>query len=266
MATADQRKPDEFARLMVMGPSGTGKTGSLLPLILDGYRVRVIDMDNGLGWLVNKLKQSHPEFLKNLDFQTFKDKRKMTLGGPMIVGVPNAYTKAITALDKWDDGSSPQTWGDKDILVIDSLTFLGNAAYDWQNALNPPKQGSGQDSRRIYGLAQDAIADVLDAITSPEFRTHVIVMTHVRWTYVVDDKGNRTVVKGGPSSIGEALTDRIGTYFNTMGLVENIGGKRKITFQSTGLIDLKSEVVNLPPTPLPIETALSTFFKAAKGS
>lgn len=265
MASAANHPSGELVRLLVMGPSGTGKTGALLSLLLAGYKVNVIDMDNGLDWLVNKLKKDHPDLLPKLDYQTFRDKIKLTSSGPILDGVPKAYTNAVAALGKWDDGSIPSEWGPDRILVLDSLTFFGNSAYNWRDVLNPPKQGSQRDNRQIYGLAQDSVAEILDAITSPEFRTNVIVFTHVRWSYITDDKGNRTVVKGGPSSIGDALTDKIGTYFNTVGLCEQSMGKRTITFQPTGLIDLKSAAVNLPAGKLPLETGLATFFKAARG-
>lgn len=265
MPSATQHPSSEFVRLLVMGPSGSAKTGSLLSLLLAGYKVSVIDMDNGLDWLVNKLRKDHPDKLENLDYQTFKDKFSMTAAGPVYKGIPDAYTRAVKALDKWDDGTSPATWGPDRVLVIDSLTFFGNAAYNWKDALNP----SVKDKRQIYGNAQDAVSDILDAVTAPDFRTNLIVFTHVRWKYVEDDKGNRTVVGGGPSSIGEALMDRIGTYFNSVGLTSTTGigsgAKRSVTFMPTGLIDLKSSAVNLTQKDLPIETALATFFKAAKG-
>ena len=262
MPTADQHPSTDFTRLLLMGPSGTGKTGSLLSLLQAGYKVSVLDMDNGLDWLVNKLRKDHPELLPNLSYQTFKDKYKMTAGGPQYVGVPKAYTGAIQALEKWDDGTVPSEWGPDRILVLDSLTFFGNAAYNWKDALNP----TAKDKRQIYGAAQDAVADILDALTSPDFKTNVIVFTHVRWKYVQDDEGNRNVVGAGPSSIGDALTDRIGTYFNTVGMCEKNQGseRRTIRFHSTGLFDLKTSAVNLPAGPQPLETGLATFFKAAR--
>lgn len=264
MPTADQHPSSDFARLLVMGVSGTGKTGGLLSLLLAGYKVSVLDMDNGLDWLVNKLRKSHPELLKNLSYMTFKDKYKMTAGGPIYAGIPKAYTGAIQALEKWDDGTVPSEWGPDRILALDSLTFFSNAAYSWKDALNP----SVKDKRQIYGEAQGAVADILDAITSPDFKTNVIVFTHVRWTTVTDDKGNVNVIKGGPSSIGEALTDKIGTYFNTVGLAETVGSgaslKRQIRFTSNGLVDLKNAAVAMPETPVPLATGLADYFKALK--
>lgn len=265
MPTADQHSSSEFTRLLVMGPSGSGKTGGLLALLKAGYKVGVVDMDNGLDWLVNKLRADHPELLQNLSYQTFKDKFKMTAAGPIYDGIPNAYTKAVQAMGKWDDGTIPSEWGAERIFVLDSLTFFGNAAYNWKDALNP----SVKDKRQIYGNAQDAVADILDTITSPDFRTNVVVFTHVRWETVIDEKGNENVVKGGPSAIGRALTDRIGTYFNSVGLAESVGAgattRRQIRFTPTGLIDLKTSAVKLTGQPLPLETAMADFFKAARG-
>lgn len=265
MPTADQHPSSDFARLLVMGPSGTGKTGGLLSLLQAGYKVGVIDMDNGLDWLVNKLRKDHPELLPNLSFQTFRDKFKMSDAGPSYVGIPKAYTNAIKALDKWDDGTVPSDWGPDRILVLDSLTFFGNSAYNWKDALNP----GVKDKRQIFGNAQDAVSDILDAVTSPEFRTNVIVFTHVRWNKVYDDKGNETIVSGGPSAIGAALTERIGTYFNSVGLTELVGfgatARRQISFKSTGLIPLKSAAIGLDGQTFPLATGLADFFKAVKG-
>jgi hypothetical protein len=265
MPKASSHQSNDFVRLLIMGPSGSGKTGGLLSLLKDGYQVSVLDMDNGLDWLVNKIKAEDPALLENLDYQTFRDKYKMTATGPQYVGVPKAYTSAIQALDKWDDGTVPSEWGPKRILVLDSLTFFGNSAYNWKDALNP----GAKDKRQIYGAAQDAVADILDAITSPEFKTNVMVFTHVRWKTRTDDQGNTVTIGGGPSAIGEALMDRIGTYFNSVGLAEATGQgasvKRTVRFTPTGLIDLKTSAVKLPATPLPLETAYSDFFKAAKG-
>ena len=266
MPSAADHPSSKFTRLLVMGPSGTGKTGGLLSLILAGFQVRVIDMDNGLDWLINKLKRDHPDKLKNLAYMgPFRDKFKMTDAGPIYDGIPKAYTNSIKALQKWDDGTVPSEWGSDHVLALDSLTFFGNAAYNWQDALNP----GVKDKRQIYGSAQSAVADILDAITSDAFHANVIVFTHVRWKTVTDDKGNTSIIGGGPSSIGEALTDKIGTYFNNVGLAERTGSgaseKRQIRFTSNGLVDLKSSALSLPTTPLPLESALATFFKAARG-
>lgn len=265
MPTADQHQSSEFVRACIMGPSGTGKSGALLSLLLAGYEVGVVDMDNGLDWLVNKLRAEHPELLKKLSYQTFKDKYKLTNAGPIYEGVPKAYTNAVKAMEKWDDGTVPSEWGPNRIFVLDSLTFFGEAAWRWRDALMPVGKSGFKDNRAVYGEAQNAVADILDAITSPAFQANVLVLTHVRWRKVTDEKGNVSIVGGGPSSIGEALTDRIGTYFNTMGLCENNMGKRTMRFHANGLVDLKTSAVNLPPLPLPIDSALATFFKAAKG-
>jgi hypothetical protein len=266
MPNAAEHQSAQFTKMLLLGPSGSGKTGALLSLILAGYRVSVIDMDNGLDWLVNKLKKDHPDKLGLLDFQTFKDKFKMTAAGPQYNGIPNAYTRAVQSLEKWDDGTVPSEWGPDRILVLDSLTFFGDAAYNWKDALNP----TVKDKRQIYGEAQGAVADILGAVTSSDFRTNVIVNTHIRWVYTTDSQGNRNLVKGGPSSIGEALMDKIGTYFNNVGLFETSGSgpavKRTIRFTNTGLIDLKTSAVSMPSTAIPIETGLADFFKAAKSA
>lgn len=261
MPKASEHKSAEFTKLLIMGPSGTGKTGGLLSLLRAGYEVGVIDMDNGLDWLINYLKKYEPQLLDLLSYQTFRDKFKMSAAGPVYEGIPNAYTKAVQALGKWDDGTSPQEWGAKKILALDSLTFFGQSAFHWKDALNP----GAKDKRTIYFDAQTAVGNILDTITSDAFRTNVMVFTHVRWKTVTDDKGNTTTLGGAPSSIGEALSEKIGTYFNTVGRAESINGKRQITFKSDGMFDLKTSAVGLENVPLPLETAYAKFFEAARG-
>lgn len=261
MPKATEHKSTEFTKILVMGPSGTGKTGGLLSLLRAGYEVGVIDMDNGLDWLVNYCRKFEPELLDKLSFQTFRDKFKMTATGAVYEGIPNAYTKAVAALGKWDDGTAPQEWGPKKILVLDSLTFFGTAAFHWKDALNP----GAKDKRSIYFDAQTAVAQILDTITSEAFRTNVMVFTHVRWKTVTDDKGNSTVIGAEPSAIGEALGDKIGTYFNSVGRAMEQGGKRQITFKSDAFFSLKTAAVGLEGTPLPLETAYAKFFEAARG-
>jgi hypothetical protein len=148
-------------------------------------------------------------------------------------------------LDRWkytaDDGGeidlgSPGEWGPRCILVIDTLTFLSDSAYDYREALARGAAGNKYDKRAVYKDAQDAIEGILAGTTSPNFRTNVIVNSHIK--YIDNADGTR---KGFPTSVGSALSPIIPRYFNTVALCATKGGGRRIIKTiSTAEIDLKN--------------------------
>ena len=262
MPKASEHQSGQFTKMLLVGESGAGKTGTLLSLLKAGKKVRVIDMDNGLDWLINQLKKKHHELLDNLEYVTLRDALKMGASSQGVVpklAVPNAYPNAVKLMEKWEDGTTPAEWGHDYVLVLDSLTFFANAAFRWKEALNP----TVKDPRQIYGAAQDAVEDILELLTSGEFKTNVIVMTHIRWVERQD--GTK---KAFPSAVGEALSPKIPTYFNNLLLSESsgTGANVKRTFKTlpTTFMDLKNTGAEDLPATLPIETGLADFFKAVQ--
>lgn len=244
--------------MLLIGASGSGKSGALVSLAAAGYKLRIIDMDNGLDFLMRKLRKDHPDKLDNVEYVSIQDKLKANSSlGIMANGVPNAYTRAVMLMDKWEDGSVPAQWGHEYVLVLDSLTFFANAAYRWKEALNP----GVKDPRQIFYAAQDATEDVLALMTSPDMKCNVIVTSHIKWMELGDGS-----TKAFPSSIGGALGPKIPTYFNTLVLAETVGQgtstKRQIKTAPTVFMDLKNPAEF--SAPLPIETGLADFFKAVQ--
>jgi hypothetical protein len=251
----------EFVKVMFIGASGAGKTGALAPLLRDGYTLKFLDMDNGLDALINIARDMGPKYLEQIEFQTFRDKLKMTAQGTKTDGPPRAYANAMAALEKWpDDQSNPAEWGPKTILVIDSLTNLGRAAFLWAKAIDP----ANKDPRRWYKTAQDLLDDLLANVTSEGFRTNVIVISHIELTDMKDGS-----VKGFPSAIGQALGPKIARNFNTLLLSETVGQgknvKRKIKTVPTALIDAKNPASTRIDAEYNIEDGMSLIFKKLKG-
>ena len=258
MPTLDQLTANQLVKLLLVGDSGTGKTGSIASLVAAGYIVRVLDMDNGWESLAAAIRRTCPERLSSVDVESHRDIYKSSPIGPVISGQPKAFVKAIGLLDKWTDGSHPKDWGEEYILVVDSLTFLSDAAYAWADALNP----SAKDKRQIYGAAQEAVEHVLALLTGADFNTNVIVTAHVRYFDLPD--GTK---RGYPTSIGQALSPTIPRYFNSVASCQTQpGGKRTIQTVSTALIDLKNPNSFEMAKSLPIETGLATFFETLRGS
>lgn len=251
----------EFVKLLYIGNSGTGKTGSLVSLVKEGYRVRVLDLDEGVEVLKHFVLAECPNNIALVDYETERDQYKGGPMGPMIKGQPKAFINACKLLDKWTDDSVPAEWGSDTIFVLDSLSGLGRAALAWATGLNP----GAKDPRQWYKQAQDAIENVVATLTSKDFRANVIITSHVN---IVE--GSDGTTRGYANAIGKALGPVLPRYFNTLVLAESTGqGKstrRRIKTVPTGMIDLKSANPFKVDAELPLETGMATLFAALKSA
>lgn len=244
-----------YTKLLLEGDSGSGKTGALTSLVSAGYTLRILDMDNGLETLKTFVGKECPDKLANVEYRTLRDKYKASPLGPILAGPPTAFVDAIKMLDRWKYGDTdlgvPAAWGPETILVIDSLTFLSDSAFEWAVGLNP----SAKDPRQWYGAAQDAIEKVLALLSSSNFETNVIVISHIK--YMETSEGP----KGYPTSVGSALSPVIPRYFNSVAMCRTKpGGKRMIQTATTGIVDLKNPKPFEMAKEYELETGLADFF------
>ena len=264
MPSLADHSSNEYTKLLLIGDAKSGKTGSLVSLVKAGYKIRVLDLDNLLDPLKYFVQNECPEFIENVTYRTLRDKRKATAAGPVIDGSPKAFTEATKMIFEWKykdaDGTqvdlgSPAEWGPDCILVIDSLSRLCDAAYDWAEPLVPRGKGGDYDARAVYGNAQDAIETLIATITGETFHTNIIVIAHV--AYLEQPDGT---TKGFPQGVGKALSPKIPQYFPSVVLYTNKGGKRTIQTNSTPLIDLANPKPFAMEKSFPIETGLAQFF------
>ena len=257
MPSAANHSSSRFVKVLFIGNSGAGKTGALTSLVEAGYKLQILDLDAGLDALIHHVRASNPDLLNNIGYQSFRDRMKMTSSGPKVVGVPKAYVNTCQALETWpDDDTDPASWGEDTILVVDSLTNLGRAAFQWARAANP----ASKDPRQWYKTAQDLIEDLIANITSEGFETNVIVISHVD---MVETKEG--LIKGFASSIGTALGPKLPRFFNTMILSEVSGSgknvRRKIKTMPTSLLELKNPAPMKIDAEYGIETGMADIFK-----
>ena len=249
------RQNSALVKVLFIGNSGAGKTGALTSLVKAGYRIRILDMDNGLDALSAHVSAECPEGLDRIDFETVRDLYKSSPAGPVISGPPKAFVKATKLMDLWTDNSKPMEWGQETVFVLDSLTQFARAAFSWARGMNP----AAREPRQWYKTAQDAVEDVLAMLTSDSFNANVIVISHVD----IREQKDGTV-KGFANSIGSALGPRLPAYFNTMLLSETSGtGKavrRRIKTVPTSLIDLKNPAPMKIEAEYPLETGLAEIF------
>jgi len=264
MPTLKLHQSSEYTKLLLMGDSKSGKTGSLTSLALAGYKLRVLDYDNGLDSLAQAIRRADPNKLENVEFRTLRDKLKSSPVGSIVDGTPTAFVDGLKMLDHWKyadiDLGTPHTWGKDCILVLDSLTFMADAAFRFREPLVPRSRDGKYDVRAVYKDSQDAIENVLALLTSENFRTNVIVISHVRYVDLPDG-----LKKGYPTAIGSALSPQIPRYFNSVALAQTgPGGKRQIQTAATAMIDLANPAsFKMLPT-LPIETGLATYFETLR--
>lgn len=264
MTSLADHQSNDYTKLLLIGDAKSGKTGSLVSLVKAGYKLRILDMDNLLDVLKYMVIEQCPEMLGNVEFRTLRDRRKPTPIGMVMDGPPKAFADATKMLDHWrykdDSGNDidlgrPSEWGPDCILVIDSLSRLCDAAYDFREPLTPKGKGGESYIPAIYGDAQDAIEYVLAGITAKSYQTNVIVIAHVQYMDLPD--GTK---KGFPQGVGQKLSPKIPQYFPSVVLYTNQGGKRQIQTNSSPLIDLANPKPFAMAPKYPIETGLADFF------
>jgi hypothetical protein len=264
MTSLADHQSSEFTKLLFIGDSKSGKTGALASLVADGYKLRILDYDNGLDILAQVVKRDSPTKLESIEFRTLRDRLKSSPTGTVVDGTATAFVDGLKMLDRWKydavDLGPPAEFGKDCVVVIDSLTFMSEAAYRFREPLVPRSKDGKYDARAVYGDAQDAVENVLALLTSDNFKTNVIVISHIR--YVDNPDGTK---KGYPTAVGAALSPRIPSYFNSVALaLTGPGGKRQIQTAATAMIDLANPAsFKMLPT-LPIETGLATFFKTVR--
>jgi hypothetical protein len=254
MPTLDNHQSDRFTKLIYIGDSSTGKTGSLVSLLAAGYKFKILDMDNGLETLKMYARMQQLD-LSGVEYETYRDIYRSTPAGPRVKGQPKAFTDAMAKMTEWSEIEDEKT-----IFVLDSLSAFGRAAYVWADGLNP----TAKDKRQIYFAAQGAVESCLALLTGENFKMNVLIISHVNYKEVMEG-----ITKGHVNAIGSALGPIIPRYFNTMLLAESSGAgknvRRKIKTLPTGVIDLKI------PSPqaeaeYPLETGLASIFELLKGN
>jgi hypothetical protein len=234
MPSLSAHQSNDFVKLLLTGDSGSGKSGALTSLVAAGYKLRILDMDNGLDPLKTFVMKECPELVDNVEFRTLRDDYKTT-GAGVIVEKPKAWVNMMKMLDHWKyddtDLGDPAEFGPDCIVVIDSLSFAADAAFDWAQSMNP----GAKEPRTWYHVAQGQIESMLSLLTSATFKTNVIVLAHVRYSQNEDG-----TLKGYPNSVGSAIGPAIPRYFNHWAQCMNKAGKRTIRTAATTSFDLKN--------------------------
>lgn len=264
MPSLSNHQSNDYVKLLLLGDAKSGKTGSLVSLVAAGYKLRILDFDNLLDILKYKVLEICPDRLDSVEFRSLRDKTKAGAQGAVIDGKPQAWVNGIRMLDNWKyddvDLGKPSEWGSDSILVIDSLSRLCDAAYDFHESIIPRGRSGDYDGRAVYGNAQDDVEKVIGMLTSASFATNLIMIAH--GTYMDLPDGTKKIF---PQGVGQKLSPKIPQYFPNYVRYTNKSGKRSIQLESDPMIDLANTRPNaFTGKTLPIETGLAEFFSALR--
>lgn len=262
MAKLSEHKQSQKSTILAIGNNGTGKTGSLASLAKAGYKIRVIDCDNGVEILKNLLRGDEAA-LDRVDVETHMDIYGGANGNPLPKLPLKGFSGVAKTLDNWPGLGKPSEWGTDTVLVLDSLTLLGRFIMNHVLSLNvhlgkPPQL-------QHWGAAMSLQEDIISMITGDTFKCHVIVMAHI----TTIDSENEIGKVGYPSALGSKLPPKIGSYFNTTLHYDREGSgqsmRRIIRTQPKGSVECKTSAPGIVPATLPLETGLADYFKALHG-
>ena len=253
MATLENYKADKPIKMLVIGDTGTGKTGALASLANAGYKLHILDYDNGLDILSTTVQGDK---FQNVEYETLTEKKKAVGGQVLIQGAPKSFAKGLALLTEWGQKYTSK----EDVIVIDSLTFFSDAAMEHVLA------GAGHTGRQPeiqeWGLAMSLMEDVLSILYSDDIKCNVIVNAHIKY---IQDEGTG-VIKALVNTLGSKLPPKVGRYFNHLIMAQQQAtGKRVLLTKGAAMFGLKSPNPNIKAQ-YPIESGLADYFKDVKGA
>lgn len=259
MTKLSAHQSSSFTKLILIGDSGTGKTGSLTSLVRAGYKLKILDLDNGLDALKAWIGKECPDKVDNVDFETLRDPIKPSESGPKISA--RAFVEATKLMTTWTDGTHPWEGGPNEIFVLDSTTTFGKCAYEKARHDQP----SAKDPRQWYFAGQQYFENIIAMLTSDEFKANLIVIAHVNYKEITEG-----ISKGYPTAVGSALGPTIPKYFNTMVQLEVIGtgknARRRLRTVPTGVVDLKNPAPFRIEAEYGIENGMAELFTQLRAS
>ncbi len=183
--------------VILMGPSGTGKTYSIKSLVDSGLETFALFLEPGIETLIGAYSDNNEPIPENLHWhylqpktQGFGDlfKQADTIGKFDLSGLGkmkdmnrsknNQMTDMYTVLSDFPDQRTGKKYGPVDswtngcVLVIDSLSALIRIAFDMQVGTKPVRDVSD------WGIVQQVIMSFIHKLTSGCI-CHIVIIAHV---------------------------------------------------------------------------------------
>ena len=213
MPEFEKYEQSDRIKLLLVGDAGAGKTGLLATLANAGYNLRIIDLDNKLRILRQYLTE---DGVKHVRYATLVDKHDQA----------TAYNEVVSLIfTRWKIGEEDlghiSTWGPQDILVIDSMTMLGEAAKREAMKTNG-KSFKENLSQADWGCAQRYLQNMVAYINSNHIKCHIIVITHLEY---IDESGTS---KAYPNACGRSLNTKVARYFENVVRVDTKPNDKRV--------------------------------------
>jgi hypothetical protein len=259
-------------KAILIGPSGTGKTGSLVKVInemdsLGLKRVIVADFDDGLDILVPFVK----DHLKDRVFwESFKDRNlepDIKVGAKIQNGIDAAHARVVRCMSNWPGVGPMNKEGLETLFVIDSLTGLGDADLNYALSFGDEKGSIWRSTGAAMAL-QERFLQLCHGLSC-----HLILTSHIRYMggggiQVLEVKGqeqyktmdSEDLGHAHPSALGKKLPPLVAKDFNIMLEYKIEGNLRRIS-----TIPNEQLAVKIPlslPAILPQDSGLLTVMKA----
>ena len=285
-------------RLINIGESGHGKTGALASLCAAGFKVRVLDLENGIETLVNLLvdpASKYPkEAINNLRWITLTESRRV-INGAIVPRAATQWPKLTAMLEQWrgdfrfdreafaktgqyEDGivkcedslGSIYSWNASVVLCIDTLTSAALAAVNHklmlEGKLGAPR--SSMESMRDAGSSQGMIMNLLGFFADASLKCNVVINTHLNWAKEDGrhpEVGYEGTLYGFPSAIGKALNLQLGRNFNHIIMTQRRGIEQRIYTRDVPNVALKSGAPLRVKASYPLVTSLADYFADVNG-
>lgn len=270
-------------KLLYLGHTGSGKTGSLCSLAAAGYRVRILDLDDGAEIIRDYLfnpksiyRKAHslwpnPEGIESrISYVTITEGHN--IAGSRAIPKGDSWHKINMLLNDWRDGEDRpgnlSKWSPNDILVIDSFSRFCESAMNFQLSLNGrlatgPKVGTRDTND--YGAAYKLILDFLDLLKCDEIKCNIILTCHIAFLEDIAPQIEAVRYKRGfPQTIGPKIAPMIGQYFNHALRARSEGNglnvRRTIVTNNDENIELKNVAPLRVQASYPLETGLAQYF------
>ena len=266
----------QTTKCFIVGKQGTGKTGLLISLVAMGYKLRILDFDNGADILKNlltsydypyrKYMEDHKIPLRGaIDVCTIAEKMKShSTESRFIPQSSRGWEKMVSMLERWRDKKEDEdlgpveSWGTDVVLCFDTFGTCSDLAFFHTQALNNRLGDRFDEHGRDTGGAQNILKNLVQKIFHPDIKCNVIFNSHI--TYVDESRGIAQrprldgVIEdptGYPTAIGRALSPVVGKYFNNVLMVEQSGSGQSA----------KHEIFTVPMKGVSVKTANPAVLK-----
>lgn len=279
-------------KILIVGDSGTGKTGMQAALVAAGFKLRGLDTDYGKSadviegllrsdYYPYKAYMERHKIVPDYSFIPFdipmglveiaisegNKSRKEYVIGPTS---GSAFNKVFSTLNNWIDEKTGEnfgnasTWGPDTVISVDTISTLGQMAKVYSQFLNNHPGVLDDNWGRDNNAAQDLISRLLTTLCSKATKANVVVNAHITR---VDTSTNVPVsptqrmqekksfdAKGYPAVLSRAFSTQIGKFFNYLFIAREEFNRRTISTVSIDNISAKGPAWLAPS--YPIETGL----------